>query len=340
LIEAYVAPAWEEHEGLWLVTIPQAHQQGAVEVQSWLEARGQILLDERYGQRRLTLYRHAPRELALADDSYTPQHLVDEQVAEGVTLVGYDQPLREIRTGRNLRMVSIWRLQGTDELLVQAGLVDASGKEVGVRSNLVALNATGTVRVRTDIPISAAVPTGRYTIRYYLVDGEGRVVDTVAVGSARVQRTVDSAVGEAQFPTDYRFGQAIRLRGYDLPEKHYRPGEKVDLTLHWRAEEEVTADYVVFVHILGERINPRTNNPLWGQVDSPPVGGKYATSVWEEGDAILDPYRVPIDAETPPGTFKLEIGLYTPNTGERLPVYDSTGQALGDHVILDEIIVR
>ena len=52
--------------------------------------------------------------------------------------------------------------------------------------------------------------------------------------------------------------------------------------------------------------NPRTGNPLWGQVDSLPMEGKYPTSSWLAGDAIVDRYTIIVDPQAPAGRYALE----------------------------------
>jgi hypothetical protein len=44
---------------------------------------------------------------------------------------------------------------------------------------------------------------------------------------------------------------------------------------------------------------------------------------------------IQLKPETPPGTYRLEVGLYDPATFARLPVSDAQGQSLGDRVLLD-----
>ncbi len=342
LIAPYVEPAWKAHEGLWLVTIPQARQQDPEDaVRVWLHERGQVVIDERYGERRLLLYCKQPRDLAVnSEDGYVPQYQVDRTLAEGIMLLGYDQALREIRTGRNLRIVSIWRVDSARHPIdIRAGLIDQRGDKIGPVSEPVTLGIGDLLRARTDIPISARIPSGRYSVRLYVRGGGGVIIGTVDVGVVRVFRTMDSSSREAEHPTDYRFGEAIRLQGYDLERDEYRKGEQVTLTLYWFAEKKIGSEYVVFVHVLGEKPNPRTGDLLWGQVDSLPVQGKYPTSSWLQGDVIADRYLVPIDPKAPEGRYALEIGLYSPDTGERLLVSGTNEQALGDHVILGHISV-
>ncbi|MHB1135127.1 MAG: hypothetical protein ACYC4L_22370 [Chloroflexota bacterium] len=117
-------------------------------------------------------------------------------------------------------------------------------------------------------------------------------------------------------PLDARFGEGIRLLGYSLaePERVYRPGETVNLTLRWQAERPVGHDYTAFVHLLDAK------EKVQGQQDVAPGGGFAPTSRWQAGEVLLDRYAVPVDAAAPAGEHRVEIGLYLPAGGERLPV--------------------
>lgn len=53
---------------------------------------------------------------------------------------------------------------------------------------------------------------------------------------------------------------------------------------------------------------------------------------------MLDRYGLPIPPATPPGEYLIEVGMYNPEDGLRLPVVEG-GEAVGDHVILQRVRV-
>ena len=131
-------------------------------------------------------------------------------------------------------------------------------------------------------------------------------------------------------PLAARFGRAIELTGYtvDEPSRPRRPGETVNVTLRWRALARPDRDYTVFVHLLDER------EQVTGQQDVQPGGGFAPTGGWQPGEALDDRYAVPILADAPAGSHRIEVGLYLPESGERLPVLDASGAELGNRIIL------
>ncbi len=110
-------------------------------------------------------------------------------------------------------------------------------------------------------------------------------------------------------PVSYRFGDRIELVGYEMAPRRVRPGETVVLTLYWKSLGPTEHDYTVFTHILEP---PQT---IWGQEDRPPTP---PTSQWRRGEVYRETYHLTVKPETPGGFYEVEIGLYRPDTGERL----------------------
>jgi len=104
------------------------------------------------------------------------------------------------------------------------------------------------------------------------------------------------------------------------------------LTFYWQARREMGEDYTVFVHLLdGEEIV--------AQADSQPQDGDYPTSIWDEGEVVIDKHRL-TTGELPPGEHDLWAGIYLLETMERLPVIDAQGEKIGEGVNLGTIQIE
>ena len=55
---------------------------------------------------------------------------------------------------------------------------------------------------------------------------------------------------------------------------------------------------------------------------------------------MKDEHRLALKADAPPGEYLLEIGLYDPASGKRLPVSGPAGVADGDRILLGKVEVR
>jgi 4-amino-4-deoxy-L-arabinose transferase-like glycosyltransferase len=100
------------------------------------------------------------------------------------------------------------------------------------------------------------------------------------------------------------------------------------LSLLWRAEAEIGADYTVFVHLTRDDV-------ILAQDDSLPAGGYYPTSLWRVGDIVDDEHTLALPGPYDPGKHKLVVGFYQLETLHRLQVLDEAGKPVSDHVIIE-----
>jgi hypothetical protein len=127
-------------------------------------------------------------------------------------------------------------------------------------------------------------------------------------------------------------GNQIWLEGYDIrhPEP-LRAGDTIHLTLYWRAQEPIPANYKVFNQsYYGE-------GTMVAQRDGYPVCETRETWRWDPGELVTDEYELPVNAEAPDGLYPLYTGMYVEETLERLPVLDEHGNEIGNQVHLTDI---
>jgi len=135
---------------------------------------------------------------------------------------------------------------------------------------------------------------------------------------------------EIQNPLDAGLGDEITLLRYNLLTHEVEAGDILPLTLFWQALAQPQERYKVFVHLLDEA------GHIVGQWDSEPGDGMNITTLWQPGETVADNYGVLVRPGTPPGEHRIEVGMYSPISGQRLPV--SEGEQ-GDHLVLDSIQV-
>lgn len=118
---------------------------------------------------------------------------------------------------------------------------------------------------------------------------------------------------EIQYPREVLLGDRIRFLGYNLLNSEVEAGDILPLTLFWEALEPVEERYKVFIHLLDAQ------DHIVGQRDGEPGGGARITTTWQEGEMIADNHGVLILPATPPGEYRVEMGIYSLRSGERLP---------------------
>jgi len=122
-----------------------------------------------------------------------------------------------------------------------------------------------------------------------------------------------------------RFEEGLTLVGHRLATVS---PQELRLSLLWRAEAEIEANYTVFVQLTRD-------DAILDQDDSPPAGGYYPTSLWRVGDIVSDEHTLALPEPYDPGRHKLIVGFYQLETLRRLQVLDKAGKPVNDHVIVE-----
>ncbi len=138
---------------------------------------------------------------------------------------------------------------------------------------------------------------------------------------------------EIQNPLDVKLGDEVALLGYNLFSRGVEAGDILPLTFFWQALAQPQERYKVFVHVLDRA------GHIVGQWDSEPGDGMNITTLWQPGETVVDNYGVLIRPGTPPGTHRIEVGMYSPASGQRLVVSEED-QAHDDHFALNPIRVQ
>jgi hypothetical protein len=189
-------------------------------------------------------------------------------------------------------------------------------------------------RTRHRLPVSCRALDGTVPVVAQLLATDGRPVgDPLNLGTVTV-------VAGRQFalPTDLTAVLDVRLPdvgtlvGYRLDEGRAKPGENLQVTLYWRADQPTDQNYSVFVHLESDRV--------WAQHDAWPADGEKPTSTWAQEEVISDQHVVPIGQDVPPGSYRLVVGMYDAGTLRNLPAYESNGQPIeGGRVVLQRITI-
>lgn len=304
-VEAELAPLHRQHARLWLVSLERAMQDPDNLVEGWLNARRTAVLTVWQDYNFLRLY---------TLDGATPSPRADRPPMYPLsdpTITGYDLPAREFRPGDTLQAAFYLR-PATSALTVY--LLDPQGQRID-RQN-VSVSPTGeTARV----PVAFAVY--RYTApgRYHMLacTAEERCVK-VPAGQVTASRRLPQGRPAVARPTDLDGGR-VQFSGYTISAKQVQAGKKLTVDLYWQAQTALERPLTVFAHLLGP-YNPATGGPIWAQHDSPPLDGGHPTTRWLPGQTVIDRRVFEIGADTPPGTYQIEVGLYDLETGARLTV--------------------
>ena len=175
---------------------------------------------------------------------------------------------------------------------------------------------------------------GVYKLSASLIDGEtGRPAgDSVPLGSLNlvaVPRIFDEP--DPSMVTNINWDDKIYLPGYDLS---HPDQDSLSVTLYWQALDRMNTSYTAFLHL----IDPATGE-IVSQADVTPRGWSYPTNWWERDELVEDSIVLSL-ASIPAGEYELYAGWYDLETGERLPAYLETGEAIPGSAALLTIIQR
>jgi 4-amino-4-deoxy-L-arabinose transferase-like glycosyltransferase len=116
-------------------------------------------------------------------------------------------------------------------------------------------------------------------------------------------------------PLQADFGGQLRFLGYTLtPSSPQHAGDRVALSLIWQAQIRPATDYAIFV-----QLRDAANTTL-ASADYQPYQGVAPTSKWPPGATLQSMTWLHLPPELPPGLYRIYVGLYRPDTLDRVPL--------------------
>ena len=290
-----------------------------------------------------------------------PDYPLDLRVDDRIRILGYDLPQKTVRAGEPLELTLYQRIKeplgGIWMPYAQLGPVEARWT---TDSRLLTTDwRPGEIVVeRYEVPVPFDMEAGDYPLRLGYADlsgarpslslSSGGLTYDVATINVRASdarppaRVMDSAVANLDnqvglMAARLRYGLRTRRASWEDP-MVVKSGTSMHLTLRWRALASPRDSATVFIHLIDAAERPVAG---W---DYTPLGGSAPTYLWFPkwlpGQVFLDPYRLSIPGDLPPGDYRLEVGMYGMTSQRRFPVVDSEGNLAGDRIILGPVRVE
>lgn len=148
-------------------------------------------------------------------------------------------------------------------------------------------------------------------------------------------RFASEQLPQIQTPLQVRFGEEIRLLGYELDTSRAHPEGEIEVTLYLKALRPMAENYTLALHLLDpayQALNKRNTYP--GR-------GNWPTSLWRQGEIIQDIYTLRIPSHFPaPAQVWLKVAFFLYPQVEHLQVWDDRGQPLGNQVLIGPFAVH
>jgi hypothetical protein len=150
--------------------------------------------------------------------------------------------------------------------------------------------------------------------RAFVLGADGQ---PVAAGVPLGELSLAARPGDLPNAVDLNFGDAWRLEGYALAARALAPGQRVDLTTYWTAEQASPVPASLFAHVAGD------DGQIWANASLALAPGAQALSL-------------PLAPDTPPGLYHLYVGVVVERAGEqaRLKLLADDGHEIDDRVRL------
>ena len=261
------------------------------------------------------------------------------QEFDQLALVELSPVTAQIEQGQPLLVQAKWAAteHPARDYACRLSLTDESGATVQSQTQPIARSYAASlwptdavVASRYQMTLDPLLPAGRYDLVIAVFDpqtGEGFGEFVLPLGVEIEGRERSYTIPAMQVKLDISFGDQMRLLGYDLR----REEGELQLGLHWQARQQMEGDYRVFVHLF----DPATEE-IVAQDDAMPRQNQYPTSWWAGGEVVSDVVTISLK-DVPPGRYRLALGVYDPQTMDRLAAVGPDGAPVADNrVILDE----
>ncbi len=276
-----------------------------------------------------------------------PERPTNLLLGSALRLVGYDvSPTDTLVSGDPLNITLYWqpqqRLQDDYTGFIQ--LLDDQGTKVAQADDHLAggvfyptsLWRPGEfVRDVFTLTVPTDLPPGPYTLlagMYHLDDLTGDLQPLAApiqVGKVGRLPAAATALSNPARAVNAELHDRVLLVGYTVG----TPGTTLPLVLYWKTQRWLDRDYTVFVHLLDE------DGRIVAQSDSEPAAGLAPTSIWGPGAVVYDAHNLTLPASLLPGRYRLQVGMYDAETGERLPITDTQQPGPNDAIVLEDVEV-
>ncbi|HNS40697.1 MAG TPA: hypothetical protein PKJ56_10705, partial [Promineifilum sp.] len=187
-----------------------------------------------------------------------------------------------------------------------------------------------TIQEKYRVPLPPKLSPGDYELLVEPLTADGEPLGEVYnLGDVQVNNIDRLYQVDVPVPFLVSF-ESLDLLGLDNTELVARPGEAPELTLFWRKYAPYGQVYTVFIHLLDE------SGAIVQSADHWPGG--LPTDILDSSQIVIDRFAIPLPADLPAGTYQVRAGLYSSESGVRLPAHsfveEGTGTVGADFAIL------
>lgn len=118
-------------------------------------------------------------------------------------------------------------------------------------------------------------------------------------------------------PTPVHWQAPLTLLAAAWPLSPLSPGEMIPLQFLWQADQPLTANLTLFVHLVDDQ------GEIMAQQDERPGRGRWPTPGWAASQTVPHLVSIQLPESIPPGVYSLRLGWY--DERGRVPLRDQSG---------------
>jgi 4-amino-4-deoxy-L-arabinose transferase-like glycosyltransferase len=103
--------------------------------------------------------------------------------------------------------------------------------------------------------------------------------------------------------------------------------DELAVALRWESLAAIESIPNVFIHVVGPE-------GMLAQYDGPLAGGLWPAGLWQPGLSVGESHDLRLPRSFDPRGDSVRVGLYWPDSGERLPVIDEQGEVVDDQIVV------
>jgi arylsulfatase A-like enzyme len=169
--------------------------------------------------------------------------------------------------------------------------------------------------------------------RHDLIEWRRRVI---GVHKTHGKQALDEVIFEEMPPVEHlvdaRFGEEVRLVGYDISVKSAHPGEPLTITWYFESLAEIEPGWEIFVHAEG--------GGTMKTFDHVPVKGMLPLEDWEPGTVIMDKQTIEVPGDWTSGKIDFYLGLWHPEKGGRKKLSGNIANDGNDRALVVSIPIK
>jgi len=187
-----------------------------------------------------------------------------------------------------------------------------------------------------DIPLPSETPNDSLLVSIATADSAS---PDDRLSFVPVATIAQSDVASSRFhPLYAEFDNKLAIEGYrvaprdDRGQVEVQPGQSLNITLYFQAAQPIFENLKVFLHLIDD------HGTVWAQHDDLAGEIQHPSGSWRAGEFVKQDFSLALPSAAPAGRYRIEVGAYRPDSGQRLVVAGTDRPVVDNAVVLSTTV--